>query len=242
MGESLSFVAVVPTGSDGVSMRSHCDGSASVARAYTYGDSPRGEAFRALREQLGLTMGDVARLLSTTVPHISGLELGRVTFSHAGDWKRAEQMMRTAACAKHVTRGIYIASKSKHGPRWREMRAAGLPITSTWIDESGEGETSDWVDLWDRCIAEASKAGAFIMYQEPGEVQKGALVELGAALQAGVPVWWVGPEYSTAPRHRLVRRVETIESAIRDALDVVEITLDAWERAEKAASLRGASL
>lgn len=114
--------------------------------------------------------------------------------------------------------GIYIASKAKHGPRWQALRTSGVPIVSTWIDESGEGETSDWSDLWDRCIAEATTCAAMVVYVEDGEVHKGSLVEVGAALYAGVPVFWVGPEYSTAPRHRNVRRVATLDEAITASL------------------------
>ena len=93
-----------------------------------------------------------------------------------------------------------------------------MPIVSTWIDESGEGETSDWPGLWDRCISEASTCAAMIVYVEEHEIHKGSLVEVGAALHAGVPVFWVGPEYSTAPRHRNVRRVATVESALAGML------------------------
>lgn len=51
---------------------------------------------------------------------------------------------------------IYIASKSVHGSRWVEMRKRGAPFISTWIDESGPGQTSDWRDLTRRCVEEAS--------------------------------------------------------------------------------------
>lgn len=129
--------------------------------------------------------------------------------------------------------GIYIASKSKHGHRWQTLRAAGYPVVSTWIDESGEGATSDWADLWDRCIGEASGAAALVMYVEPGEIHKGSLVELGAALHADVPVFWVGPEYSTAPRHRLVRRVETLEEGLRLALGCCLLTKAQWALASE---------
>lgn len=121
--------------------------------------------------------------------------------------------------AASAPRGIYIASKAKHGGRWRELRASGVPIVASWIDEAEEGATSDWADLWSRCIGEASGAVAVVVYVEPYEIHKGSLVELGAALHAGVPVFWVGPEYSTAPRHRLVQRVETIERAIAMAVE-----------------------
>lgn len=120
-------------------------------------------------------------------------------------------------------KGIYIASKSKHGPRWRALRERGVPIVATWIDESEEGATNDWTDLWDRCIAEASGAAVLIMYVEPGEVHKGSLVELGAALHAGTPVLWVGPEYSTVPRHqRLVHKVNSLDFAVELAQKMAE--------------------
>lgn len=121
-----------------------------------------------------------------------------------------------------MSKGIYIASKAKHGPRWVALRGAGAPITSTWIDEHEEGATTDWSDLWDRCIAEASSAAVMVVYVEPGEVHKGSLVELGAALHAGVPVLWVGPEYSTAPRHRLVTKVSSIDLAMSLARKMAE--------------------
>lgn len=110
---------------------------------------------------------------------------------------------------------LYIASKSKHGPRWRALRASGVAINSTWIDESGEGETSDWEGLWRRCIAEATGATAVILYCEPGEILKGAYVEVGAALAFDVPVFVVGEPAGSFWRHRLVTRCETMEIALR---------------------------
>lgn len=87
---------------------------------------------------------------------------------------------------------VYIASKSAHGARWRTLRAAGFPIISTWIDESGDGETKSWSDLWRRCVSEAAAADFTILYRHPGEYLKGALVEVGAALAAGKQVIIVG--------------------------------------------------
>jgi hypothetical protein len=91
-----------------------------------------------------------------------------------------------------VSHGIYVASKTVHAPRWLDARAAGLPISSTWIDEAGVGDTSDWPDLWQRCIKEASHSAALVLYQEAGEALKGALVETGAALAGGARVYYVG--------------------------------------------------
>ncbi len=116
---------------------------------------------------------------------------------------------------------IYIASKARHAWKWQALRAAGVPIVAAWIDEAGEGETTDWACLWDLCIRQAASATGFVFYHEGGEIQKGALVELGSALHAGVPVWWIGPEYSTAPKHRLVQRVESVEEAIRQIMGKV---------------------
>lgn len=95
---------------------------------------------------------------------------------------------------------VYIASKSKHGPRWRALRDAGIPINATWIDESDEGATSDWHSLWERCIHEASTADVVIMYVEHGETHKGSMIEVGTALAAGVPVLWVGPAVGSVTR------------------------------------------
>lgn len=118
---------------------------------------------------------------------------------------------------------FYIASKTKHAARWRALRDVGhgmpfpygVPIVSTWIDEAGEGESTDLSDLWKRCIAEASSAAACVVYVEPGETLKGALVEVGAALASGREVRWVGtPVSQTLMSHPMVKRFETVEEAL----------------------------
>jgi len=124
---------------------------------------------------------------------------------------------RSPFCHTHGTGyGIYIASKAKHGPRWLAMRAAGVPFISTWIDECGVGATSDWADLWFRCIHEASMAHAVILYVEEGETLKGALVEAGAALAHGVHVHVVSaaPLDHTFVRHPHVHEHSTLEEAL----------------------------
>ncbi|HEX2554191.1 MAG TPA: hypothetical protein VHL98_10845 [Microvirga sp.] len=113
---------------------------------------------------------------------------------------------------------IYIASKTTHAARWRDLRSAGLPIISTWIDEAGKGETACFADLWRRCVSEAASADALIVYREPGEVLKGAFVEVGAALASGKPVYAVGCDEFSFVNHRLVRSAPTLDAAI-SALD-----------------------
>jgi NTP pyrophosphatase (non-canonical NTP hydrolase) len=109
--------------------------------------------------------------------------------------------------------GIYIASKSHHFARSQALREAGAPIISTWIDEGEVGATSDFSDLWVRCVSEAASASALIAYGEPGETLKGALVEIGAALAAGKPVYLVGEIPGTFDNHPLARRAASVEEA-----------------------------
>ena len=114
--------------------------------------------------------------------------------------------------------GIYMASKTAHAPRWRSMRANGLPIISTWIDEAGKGETQCFADLWRRCVDEAAAADAVIVYREPDEVLKGAFVEVGAALAVGTPVYAVGCNEFSFVHHAGVTRCVSIEHALNCAL------------------------
>jgi len=96
---------------------------------------------------------------------------------------------------------IYIASKVAHAPKWRAYRTEGWPIVSTWIDEAGEGESSDLADLTLRCIEEAVSCTHLILYREHDEILKGALLECGAALANNVPVYYVGPSVSRIFEH-----------------------------------------
>lgn len=94
---------------------------------------------------------------------------------------------------------FYLASKTEHAPKWRELRAKGYDIISTWIDEAGPGESVDLVSLAMRCIREPAQANFFILYCQPGEHLKFALAELGAALSAGTDVLVIGNCTSISP-------------------------------------------
>ena len=112
---------------------------------------------------------------------------------------------------------IYVASKTVHASMWREFRRDGWPIIATWIDEAGPGQTADHADLAVRCIAEASTARATIFYCRPGELHKGSLIEVGAALAAGRRVLQVGEceqISKTFVRHPLWSRHDRIECAL----------------------------
>lgn len=114
---------------------------------------------------------------------------------------------------------VYTASRVRHSLKWIYARENGVHIISTWIDESGEGQSPSMSDLWERCIDESKTANALILYREGDEPLKGALVEVGAALGAGHPVFAVGFDepgdlkmYSFL-NHRLVTRCSTLKAA-----------------------------
>jgi hypothetical protein len=100
--------------------------------------------------------------------------------------------------------GIYVASRASIPERaemWRAYRDDGWPISSSWIDEDGEGQTEDFGDLWTRICCEVTSAKALILYAETGDFPlKGALVEVGMALAAGVPVIAALPGIELEPR------------------------------------------
>jgi hypothetical protein len=110
---------------------------------------------------------------------------------------------------------IYIASKTYHAPLWRDLRTQGIPIISTWIDEAGDEESSSFEDLWRRCIDEASSAQFTIVYRASGDVLKGALIEVGAALASGRQVIAVGCEGFTFTHHKQVQHAASMQEALK---------------------------
>lgn len=119
---------------------------------------------------------------------------------------------------------VYIASKTKHAPKWRKLRdELGYPIISTWIDEAGEGQSSDLRGLASRCIKEASEATCTVVYGEQGEILKGALIEIGSALGSGKPVICVGTWEnfkSVFQSHPLWRSSGSVETAMLMGLEM----------------------
>lgn len=114
---------------------------------------------------------------------------------------------------------IYVASKSRHAPRWRTLRGIGAPIISTWIDEPDDPAACiDLKALWIRCIDEAARASHVLAYHEPGETWKGAFVEIGAALANGATVIVVGDPDGTWAAHPQVRRAPDIITALGEIL------------------------
>jgi hypothetical protein len=114
---------------------------------------------------------------------------------------------------------IAIASKSKHWPFWQALRAAGLPIVSTWVDwpknhDGSEPTADEWRRHADQCVADVLSADVLLLYAAD-ERQFGALLETGAALGTGKQIFLVAPhDWPFLRNHSRVRSFETLEKAI----------------------------
>lgn len=125
-------------------------------------------------------------------------------------------------------KSIYIASRAsvpERAARWRRYRSAGVHITSTWIDEDGEGQTNDLSELWMRIVAEVAVSDRLVLYAEPDDFPlKGALIEVGVALGLGKRITVCLPGVELDPRscrplgswywHPLVTRNDNIDQAL----------------------------
>ena len=101
-------------------------------------------------------------------------------------------------------------------PKRTGVRAEGLPIISTWIDECEDGQTTSWSQLYERCIREASVCAAFVLYVPMGdEPRGGAYMEMGAALAGHVPVYAFAPG---APKHLLAHPGVVLCDSLQSAL------------------------
>lgn len=121
---------------------------------------------------------------------------------------------------------FYIASKTKHASKWQILRMFGYVVTSTWIDEAGEGQTLNYSELAERCIRDIEASDFLILYCEQGEFLKGALIEVGAALALKQHVFCIGSCDSISrvfKEHPLWHECETISDAISAAREIVVI-------------------
>lgn len=123
---------------------------------------------------------------------------------------------------------IYVASRAsvpERGAMWREFRANGVAITSSWIDEDGEGQTQSMAELWERITEEIRRADRLVLYAEAGDFPlKGAFIEAGIALGMGKSVTVCLPNVSLDPRncrpigswimHPLVTRCDDVRMAV----------------------------
>jgi hypothetical protein len=91
-----------------------------------------------------------------------------------------------------VEEAVYVASRASIPERpamWQRLRKQGWNISSTWIDEAGEGETGSFSELWQRITDEIRRSAGVVLYVEPEDLPlKGAYIEIGMALGMGKPV------------------------------------------------------
>jgi hypothetical protein len=127
---------------------------------------------------------------------------------------------------------IYVASRASIPERsamWRTLRKMGWQITSSWIDEAGEGETADFTELWDRIMREIGAAHKVVLYAEQDDFPlKGAILEAGIALGMGKPVVVCLPGVALDGRtrrpigswieHRGVTRIDKLHEAMAFAV------------------------
>jgi hypothetical protein len=115
-----------------------------------------------------------------------------------------------------VKHGLYVISKIRHAPMWRQYRAEGIPIISSWIDD-GDETTIDFAEAWPRYFQEAANALNALVYLEPGDVLKGGVAELGAALVSGVGIIIVGDpttQFRTLKDHPHVWLAPSLETVL----------------------------
>lgn len=111
---------------------------------------------------------------------------------------------------------VHVASRTKHAAMWRDLRASGLNIVSSWIDQA---ESENLAILWELCIAEVKLAEALLFYIQGDEVLKGALVEVGVALANKIPVYVIGFTDQSWMHHPLVQRFASVQSAVTEILE-----------------------
>jgi hypothetical protein len=115
---------------------------------------------------------------------------------------------------------VYVASKAKHASWWCALRAAGIPISSSWIDwqfnvpGAPEPTADAWRGHWSGCLISAAAADILLFFDAPGENQCGALIELGAELAFGKQVFLVSENWWSIEHHPRCRKFRRLEDAI----------------------------
>jgi hypothetical protein len=117
---------------------------------------------------------------------------------------------------------VYIASKIKYAPRLCDLRYEwkqhGIDLHARWFDQAAHEESAtpeDFHIFWmvDQHDVETSRA--LIVYAEPGDELRGALVEVGIAIANGIPVFIAGDcsSFGTWRHHPACVKATTLENA-----------------------------
>jgi hypothetical protein len=123
---------------------------------------------------------------------------------------------------------VYIASKFHHGQRWKDLSEEaykydhpwyGITFVGRWfLDYAGViPDEPQFCKLgWEHDIEDVIACDVLIVYAEPEEHLRGALVEVGAALAYGRYVLTIGdhPDYGTWKHHANVHQMKDLDSAL----------------------------
>ena len=116
---------------------------------------------------------------------------------------------------------IYMASKMRHAPLLQRLYLAKPEVHFTnrwiWLEGNVPDSAKYAKHFWLDDLTDVAAADAVVLYGEPEDVLRGALVEAGGALMAGKRVVVVGenPGYGTWQHHPMVSQAPNIECAIR---------------------------
>jgi nucleoside 2-deoxyribosyltransferase len=123
----------------------------------------------------------------------------------------------------HYRPKVYTASKISYASLWRQLRNEEwkhLDFTARWIDiedlelEERISGPAEYVHFWTIDIQDVRRSDFVLIYARPGDLLKGALVEVGAALALGKIVLSVGIDPShTWSYHPCVVRLDTLSQA-----------------------------
>lgn len=116
---------------------------------------------------------------------------------------------------------LYTASKLCHAGKWRALCAASRHVQchARWLKHCAMGtpDTAEHAaEFWLQDEQDVRDADAVLVYAEAGDRLRGALVEAGIAIAAGIPVIVVGdhPDYGTWQHHPGVRRTADLKQAL----------------------------
>ena len=133
-------------------------------------------------------------------------------FSHTGQVKK-EGAGDTFNDRKVV---VYVASHIRFIDYWQKVRESGIEISSSWIDYPPSRNDNDAISkLWINCFEEIRQSDMVMVKAEKEDKFKGVLVEIGAALILGKPVYLVGENNNMGDiyNHPLFHQVSSPEKA-----------------------------
>lgn len=103
----------------------------------------------------------------------------------------------------HYRPKVYGASKLKHAPLWQGLRMTWQDIewTARWPDLVGGVEDNDNFarEFWRHDVQDVMRSDCVLLYSQPDDRLRGALVEAGVGIALGKHVIVVGenPDYGT---------------------------------------------